>query len=501
MIKFCQLPRFLILSVLVVLLQLQCINWVSLKATEKSFAVCSQDRGDENLFRAIQLIDRSMATYFADEELKMYRFYNPFSQTRSEETASVWMYSSAIEAVNAVLNGLQAQQKRGDTRLYNAYYGRYVELIAKLYTNAAYYLGTFTLTSFTQHKEWTVYAVDRSKEKGKANVEGIFNVYDDQMWLVKELLETYHLTGKENYLKEAEYLTAYILDGWDCTLDEQGKEHGGIPWGPGYVTKHACSNAPIISPLVTLHEIYKNKSDQITKHYISTKDKLTRLSKIELKSDFYLHYAQRIYEWQKDNLLNDNGVYADMMGDCSPACSIAYEMVQGKQYRKNTVLNKAVGTAFSYNCGTMLSAAADLYRVTKSEKYLVEGKTLADASFNYFGKLGQQIPGYYSYANDGFNNWFNGVLLKGFSSIYPLYGKATLFMDSFQKNLDYGYANFLVDGLLPADLLAGWPADKNKCNLEAMFMFAYATQYAVLAQTDMTRPKIAASSNRSISGQ
>jgi uncharacterized protein YyaL (SSP411 family) len=59
--------------------------------------------------------------------------------------------------------------------------------------------------------------------KGKANVTGVLNVYDDQMWLVRELLEAYHLTGQERYLQEAEYLTAYVLDGWDCTLDEKGK--------------------------------------------------------------------------------------------------------------------------------------------------------------------------------------------------------------------------------------------------------------------------------------
>ncbi|HBI90623.1 MAG TPA: hypothetical protein DDY75_22650, partial [Sphingobacterium sp.] len=263
MIKFFSNRPFWALSLISLSVSPLCVKQAYAQELHTQRSVHDQNKSQQNLLRAIQLIDRSMDVYFSGEDFKMHRFYNPFTKVRSEETASVWMYSASIEAVNAVLSGLKKQQKVDNGKLYKMYYSRYVDLLAKLHANAAYYLGTFTLTSFTQHKEWTVYAVDRVREKGKANVTGVLNVYDDQMWLVRELLEAYHLTGQDRYLQEAEYLTAYVLDGWDCTLDEKGKEHGGIPWGPGYVTKHACSNAPIISPLVTLYEIYKNKGDQI----------------------------------------------------------------------------------------------------------------------------------------------------------------------------------------------------------------------------------------------
>jgi predicted alpha-1,6-mannanase (GH76 family) len=484
MFKSFRFRPFLALSLISLSVSPLCVEQACAQELHSQRSVHDQHKSQQNLLRAIQLIDRSMDVYFTGEDFKMHRFYNPFTKVRSEETASVWMYSASIEAVNAVLSGLKKQQKAGNTELYGTYYSRYVDLLAKLHANAAYYLGSFTLTSFTQHKEWTVYAVDRVREKGKANVTGVLNVYDDQMWLVRELLEAYHLTGQERYLQDAEYLTAYVLDGWDCTLDEKGKEHGGIPWGPGYVTKHACSNAPMISPLVALYEIYKNKGDQIVAHSIDQKDKLTRISKKEKKSNFYLRYAKRIYDWQKSYLLTEKGVYADMMGDCFPDCSIAYETVNGVQYRKNTELRKAVGTAFSYNSGTMLSGAADLYRVTKKKNYLDDGKKLADATFTYFGKLGQQIPEHYTYATDGFNNWFNGVLLRGYTTILTDYSKAGMYAKSFQENLDYGYTHFLQDGFLPNDLLGGWANDKNKNDLEGMFMFTYAAQYATLAQVE-----------------
>ena len=453
---------------------------------QKSFPAADSNNSrtvqEQNLRRSMQLFDRSMEVYFSADRQVMYRFYNPDTKVRSQEKASVWMYSASIEAVNAILGGLKSQKEKGNYRLFDQNYKRYVNLLAELHGNAAYYLGSFNFTSFTQTKDWTVYAVDRVGEKGKANVTGVLNVYDDQMWMIRELIEGYRLTGKDTYLKEAEYLTAYVLDGWDCTRDNRGHENGGIPWGPGYVTKHACSNAPMVSPLVWLHEIYKTKKDLITYRYIDIEDKQSRRSKTIRKSKYYLDFAKRIYAWQKDHLLNDKGVYDDMLGECYPDCSVAYEIVDGIKYRKNTQLRRAVGTSFSYNSGTMISGAADLYRATQSKIYLEDGEQLTDASFQYFATPGSQVPTHYTYASDGFNNWFNGVLLRGFLQISPVFKKAGSYKKSFQQNLDYGYTHFLRSGLLPQDLLGGWHADTGKNSLEGMFMFAYAAQYAMLSQ-------------------
>src|SRR5690606_23061581 len=137
---------------------------------------------------------------------------------------------------------------------------------------------------------------------------------------------------------KAEYLTDYVLDGWDTTRDQDGHEHGGIPWGPGYVTKHACSNGPIISPLVWLHEIYKTSDALIEHRYIDAADRKTRRSAMRQKSEYYLEYAKKVYHWQKSNLLNAKGVYTDMMGGCG-SCKIQYETVNGERFRTNTPLN------------------------------------------------------------------------------------------------------------------------------------------------------------------
>ncbi|KGE13687.1 glycoside hydrolase family 76 protein [Sphingobacterium deserti] len=436
----------------------------------------------QNLERAIGLVDVTIASYFNPQTFEMRRFYNPVTKAKSNERASVWMYTAGIEAINAVLHALKAAKEKGDSKLYDLHYARYVKLLDKIYAAADYYLGTFELVSYTQTKTWSVYAVDRVKQKGQANVTGVLNVYDDQMWLIRELLDSYKLTGNKNFLEKAEYLTAYVLDGWDVTRDSNGKENGGIPWGPGYTTKHACSNAPLISSLVWLHELYKGKSDKVEHRFIDAQDRQTRRTAQVEKQQYYLQYAQAIYEWQKNNLLNTNGVYADMMGGCVPNCDIRYEESGGKRYRANTPLTKAVGKAHSYNSGTMLSGAVDLYRVTKAERYAKDGKELAKNSFRQFAILGKDVPQYYSFETSGFSNWFNGILLRGYQEATVLDAGISNYLMAFQRNLDYGFDRFQQDGFLPTNLLKGWTDEKEQQGVEGMFMFTYAAQYAVLSK-------------------
>jgi hypothetical protein len=438
----------------------------------------------QNLQRAIKITDKAVASYFTGDDMAMARYFNPYTNSRSDEKGSIWMYTSSIEAVNAILHGLKAFKNQGKPALYNKHFKRYAELLYKLYQNADYYVGTFRLVSYTQTKDWTVYGVNRGNSKGSAKVEGVENVYDDQMWLVRELIEAYKLTGNKVYFDKAEYLTEYILDGWDCTINYSGNENGGITWGPGYSTKHACSNGPMISPLVWLHELYKGKPDEIGHHYIDPSDRKTRKIQTEKKSDYYLTFAKKIYEWQKMSLLRSDGVYADMMGGCFPG-SPQTETVDGKVYRRGTNCKDRVGPAITYNSGTMLSGAADLYRATGNMVYLEDARKLSDASFAYFAMPGTIKPGYYTFDISGFRNWFNGVLMRGYVDIYPSYNNVKEYINSFQKNLDYAYDNFLYQDLLPTDLLSGWNRESNNNQVEGMFTFAFAAEYAVLARYEL----------------
>lgn len=439
----------------------------------------------QNMTRAMALVDRAIECYFEGSGMTMSRYYNPFTGTSPDEKASVWMYGSSIEAVNAILRGLKTQQREGIPELYDQHFQRYVDLLARLYENADYYLGTYTLTSFTQTRKWTVYGVNRGSDKGSAQVDGILNVYDDQQWLIREFIEAYKLTGDKTYLEKAEYLTEYVLDGWDCTLNVDGDENGGIPWGPGYTTKHSCSNGPMVSPLVWLYEIYKGKDDQTTHRFIDIDKK--RKSETVKKSRYYLDFAKKVYDWQKSTLLRSDGVYHDMRGGCVPNCDVAYEWVGGVRYRANTQLTRSEGEALSYNCGTMLSGAADLYRVTRLGEYLEDFQQLSDASFNYFGKLNQNVPGYYTYSVLGFNDWFNGVMMRGWVDGHKFYPSVSAPLASFQANLDYAWSHFLRNGLLPTNLLVGWNQDRGKNNVDGQFIFAFAAEYAGLARYELEK--------------
>ncbi|MDR1342593.1 MAG: glycoside hydrolase family 76 protein [Prevotellaceae bacterium] len=436
---------------------------------------------EQNLLRAMLIADSAVAAHFTGSDMAMARFYNPYTKERSGEKGSIWMYTASIEAVNAILHALAAVKDRGKPELYNAHFDRYAELLAKLYENAEYYMGTFTLVSYTQTKTWSVYGVDRGSYKGGARVEGIYNVYDDQQWLIRELLESYKITGESDYLEMAEYLAEYVLDGWDCTRTSNGEEVGGIPWGPGYVTKHSCSNGPMVSPLVWLHELYKDKDDEIAHRDVDPADKKTRRVQQEKKSDYYLDFAKKIYAWQKRYLLRPDGVYDDMMGGCTPG-NISLEVVDLVLYRKGASCKDRVGPAITYNSGTMLSGAVDLYRATGDNAYLADAKKLSDASFGYFATLNATRTGYYTYDISGFRNWFNGVLMRGYAEAYPVYGSVAVPLKSFQDNLDYAYKNSFYKGFLPTNLLLGWSVRKDNNDVEGMFTFAFAAEYAVLAK-------------------
>ena len=437
-----------------------------------------------NLIRAMKITDNTFVTHFREDG--MARYFNPYTGIRSDEKGSIWMYTSAIEAVNAILHTLETEKELGDGSLYEQHFSRYSKRLLNLYENADYYLGTFTLTSYTGTNEWSVYGVHRAAAKGEAKVAGVENVYDDQMWLVREFLEAYKLTGESIFLEKAEYLTEYVLDGWDCTIDENGEERGGITWGPGYVSKHSCSNGPMVSPLVWLHEIYKGKDDKVTHHFIDTENKKTRKREDMKKSDYYLSFAKKIYDWQKRNLLREDGVYADMMGGCTPG-SPQMETIDGVVYRQGITCVDRVGPPFTYNSGTMLSGAADLYRATGDKRYAEEGAALSDASFSYFARKGAELPDYYSYNIDGFRSWFNGVMMRGYVDLYPTHNPLTDYIATFQQNLDYGYDHFLYKGTLPTNLLTGWDEEQDKNNTEGMFSFTYAAEYAVLARYEWSR--------------
>jgi len=444
------------------------------------------DKSLVNAERAIEIIDAAVENYFEGAGMSMARLYNPYNNKRSDELGSVWMYTSSIEAVNSVLKAMKEQKAAGKSALYDAHFTRYTQLLSDLVDNLEFYAGTYTLTSYTGTTTWTVYGVNSGSGKGAADVTGVLNVYYDQMWIVRELLEAYEVTGEKRYLDKAEYLTAYVLDGWDCTLYENGRQHCGITWGPGYVTKHSCSNGPIVAPLVKLADIYKGKSDDITYGVILEGKK--RGKETKAKADYYLEMAAAVYDYQMTHLYDPKtGLFSDMMGGDDNGGKVRYETVRGVEYRAYVHLRDRVGTIFSYNTGTMISGAAALYKATSDAKYLTEMKSLCDKSFPYFAKPATGKDGCYTFDITGFNNWFNNVLERSYVDAAAAYPEAGVYAEAFQANLDYAYSNYLYNHMLPTNLLVGWNMERSKNNVEGMFTFSFAAEYASLAEYQLTK--------------
>ena len=437
----------------------------------------------ESLVRAIAITDATMATSFTGNDMRMYDTYNTATH-QGNGTADVWPYTAALEAHCSVLEALEAL-KEAEPELYDATRDRFVQRLRKLYDNLAYYAGTYQLNSYAHVARWTIYGVHRAGSKGQAAVSGIENVYDDQMWICRELTRAYRLTADEEYLKTAEKLANYCIEGWDCCLDANGNEYGGISWGPGYNSKHSCSNGPLIQPLVWLADIYRSDDEaEDLRHYYIEPDG-NRTSVMRRHSDQYMEFARKIYDWQKEKLLNrSTGVYWDM---CGAPGEIQYVKVGRYNYRTHVDIGGPGGTEYTYNSGTMLAGAAELYRVTGDETYHSDLNNLCRSTFQRFssrvrvnGQVFRQWPTD-DQATSGFNTWFDDVLMRAYVDALPYNDantSAANALESFLLNLDYTWDNFRRDDLLPIHLFKGWD---NGDVTKGFHQLAFAAEYAMLA--------------------
>ncbi len=447
-----------------------------------------------DLQRAIEMVDASMLHSFTGgaTTLRMYDTYNTQTQQGSG-TADVWPYTAAIEAHCSVLEALEMLKDEAP-ELYQDNHDRYVTRLKQLYDCLDFYRGTYTLNSYAQIRSWSIYGVHRSDTRGTAAVTGIENVYDDQMWLCRELVRAYRLTGDDAYLTKAEYLANYCIDGWDCCLDASGNEYGGITWGPGYNSKHSCSNAPLIQPLVWLYEIYKTEDEQANLRYFYILSDGTRTNEMRRHSDVYLDFAKKIYAWQKEKLYSSSaGVYHDMLGPVTG--EIKYVGEGRNKYRDHVDTEGPTGTAYTYNTGTMLAGSAELYRITAEQDYLDDLNTVSQKSFNYFAKGIRKDGVVYrewptdEKAESGFNAWFDNVLMRAYvdahtynTTIYNGKSHTQNALESFQQNLDYAYEHYNRSGMLPINLLGGWSLSTGDPDVTKGFhQMAFASELAMLA--------------------
>ena len=257
--------------------------------------------------------------------------------------------------------------------------------------------------------------------------------YDDNMWLARDLIGLYELTGQRKYLNLAVEIADFIIRDAFVNLDpqifrdygfsvEDGSPLGGFYWDDRHDALHACSNGPAVQLLAALYRITGNVS--------------------------YLEHAEKSYNFLQ-YLVRPDGVLHDLMRF-------------NKDSENNiTGIIQPDGPPYTYNSGSPITGAVELYRATGKTKYLDTAKYWAASADAYFAK-DSGVDGLKSYPTG--NIWFNLILLNGYLSLAPYDAENTaVYIGHLQKTIDYAYEHYLTKSrrpvygqYLPNDWINGW---------------------------------------------
>lgn len=159
-------------------------------------------------------------------------------------------------------------------------------------------------------------------------------LFDDNAWISNTMMRIYDITKDEKYLNSAKYLFDDMYAWWD----EEGV--GGLPWGDpryNYGGQHNISTPTNGPATVLAFRIYEATGEQQ-----------------------YLDAALRLYEFLREYILD-------------PATGRVVNGIDGL-----TLDCSGEGTrAYSYNHGTVMSAAYRAFKHTGNELYLKDARRIA----------------------------------------------------------------------------------------------------------------------------
>lgn len=300
-------------------------------------------------------------------------------------------------------------------------------------------------------RNFSVYAVPRGTDKGKADVigqKGELSVFDDQIWVAIEMLNAYNLYGEQKYLQIATELTEYIyLVGNDPYL-------GGIYWGQAYTTRHACSNAPFIKLSAMLYQATGEQK--------------------------YLTWAKNIYDFCYTNLRDPaDNLYIDLIGT-------VYQDAQKDIWHGGVSIKNGTPDfkKYSYNSGAMISGGACLYAITGEKRYLDQAKATAQSCRNYFGNATLK-DGYLVYpGSDGGTtfSWFNLIMFKGFFDLYKVDSSTASYLQQVKKVLEHDLQHYEQNGFIPTSGIIGWTTGRNSYDNRVLMDHVTNADIALLIQ-------------------
>ncbi|WP_339864363.1 glycoside hydrolase family 76 protein [uncultured Algoriphagus sp.] len=220
-----------------------------------------------------------------------------------------------------------------------------------------------------------------------------WNVFvDDMEWIVLAQLRMYESTGNEAYFSKANQMYKdWIWPQWGP--ENEAPWYGGITWKTDVEkSKNACSNGPGALVAARIYSMY----DQIKEPGDKSKEA-------------YLEEAVKIYSWLRDNL---------------------YEEAEGKVYDNMNLAGEINPAIYTYNQGTFIGAAHELYKITGKKHYLED----AINASNYVIDHMSDNKGVLGNATSGDGGLFNGIFFRYF---VKLVNEPDLDADTHKKFHDY----------------------------------------------------------------
>lgn len=152
--------------------------------------------------------------------------------------------------------------------------------------------------------------------------------YDDMEWMGLASLRAFQATNDTKYKTIIDVLWPDIRNGYTNDLD------GGVWWNKDRGSKNACSNGPAAILGARMYRQFGNTGD--------------------------LDFSKQVYHWEKAKLYN-------------AVSGAVYDNID-----KNGVIQSSPGWVFTYNQGTFLGAAYELYKITNDVAYLADAVKAAD---------------------------------------------------------------------------------------------------------------------------
>lgn len=243
-----------------------------------------------------------------------------------------------------------------------------------------------------------------------------WNAYvDDMEWHCLALIRIYEASGEVRYLNKARQMYAdWIWTQWSPENEEPW--HGGITWKTDVArSKNACSNGPAAIIAARLAQFA---------HVDATYEK----NKPSLE---YLDEAKKIYQWERKYLWNaENGaIYDNMNGE-----------------------GKLGLFSFSYNQGTFIGAAVELYRLTGQQSLLDDAILTARYTT---GQMSRRNNGVLPDAVDGDGGLFHGIFFRYLANLIVLPALDDAVRRELAGYLQQSAAVMISEGVNPSTCLYG----------------------------------------------